>query len=114
MCDHLDLDSPKLEEDDTIRFEGEQAGKKLHQREDEAPKETDQFENEDEYNFYANFIDLKEHVPETLLFRKAANQQQQHQQQQQNVGISPGKAKEDENQPDTNNENGNDVRISTR
>jgi len=96
MCDHLDIDPPKIEEEDTIRFEGEQASKKNNQKDDDAPKETDQFENEDEYNFYANLIDLKDHVPEPLLSRKTGQQQQQ---QSQNIHqlnlISPAKGKEE-------------------
>lgn len=94
----MDIDAPKLEEDDTIRFEGEQATKKSNQKDDETPKETDQFENEDEYNFYANLIDLKDYVPETLLSKKTAHQQNV----QQNL-VSPAKGKE-ENTVENNEE----------
>jgi len=97
MCDHLDMDPLKLEDEDTIRFEGEQGSKKSAQRDDEAPKEADQYENEDEYQFYSNLIDLKDHVPDALLMKKQQIQQkdQQHKEAHPPTGISPAKDKEE-------------------
>lgn len=101
MCDHLDIDPPKQEDEDTIRFEGEQMSKRADKKEEEPLKETDQFENEQEFAFYGNLIDLRDYVPDALLSKKYLNQQsqsQQHNQQSQaqaGTGVSPAKDKEE-------------------
>ena len=100
MCDHLDLDPPKQEDEDTIRFEGEQTSKRAAQKEEEPLKETDQFENEQEFAFYGNLIDLRDYVPDALLSKKFLTQHQSQQQSQQpqaqaGVGVSPAKDKEE-------------------
>ena len=103
MCDHLDLEPLKLEDEDTIRFEGEQGSKKSAQRDDEAPKEIDQYENEDEYQFYSNLIDLKDHVPDVLLLKKQQNQKEQKEVQPP-AGVSPAKDKEETGETGTTEE----------
>lgn len=73
VCDHMDLDMPQVDEESTIRFEGESKEKKGNQKEEETKDEI-QYESEEEQDLYQGLIDLKEFVPDTLIGKKQQTQ----------------------------------------
>ncbi len=99
MCDHLDVDLPKFDEDNTIRFDGESRDKKSSKEEEEA-KDESQYENEEEEYLYSNLIDLKEYVPEVLLTKRSQAQHEKEKPQE-----SPLKAKSEEEKTEKGDEN---------
>ena len=66
IIDYLDLDQPKISNDDVVRFlPNEQKNKDSNKNQNQ--KSIQLFENEDERDLYQNIIDLKDHVPDSVL-----------------------------------------------
>ena len=66
IIDYLDLEQPKISNDDVVRFlPNEQKNKDSNKNPNQ--KSIQLFENEDERDLYQNIIDLKDHVPDSVL-----------------------------------------------